>query len=310
MDSAVDRIEAMRIFVQVVETASFSKAAKAAGVGQPAVSKRIAALERHLGGQLVRRSRTGLSVTEAGRAYYGSCVRLLAEMEAADARVADGQRSPEGRLRVAVAPGVAAVLGPALKAFIASNPQMLLDMEVSERFVSLAQDGFDLAIRVGNLPDSSLVAQRIGRVDVWTVAAPDYLRRNGAPEKPADLARHAAISFTSHGSPVPWRFRVGRTVESVTPREVLRTNDREQIRTAVLAGLGIGYIGSVTFAKDVEAGAVERLLTAFAPPSLPIHAVHAAGRRPPGKLRAFVDFAAEVFSANPLLALSARRSRT
>lgn len=305
----MDRLDTMRIFVHVVETESFSKAAKAAGIGQPAVSKRIAALESHLGVQLLRRNASGLSVTDAGRDYYEFSVRMLAELEAAESRLVDGQRAAAGRIRVAVAPGVATVLGPQLGTFVADHPSLLVDIDVSERFVSLAQDGFDLALRVGNLPDSSLIARRIGRVDVWTIASKEYLAKFGIPEKPGDLVEHAGISFTSHGSPVPWRFRIGRQVESVVPREVLRTNDREQIRMAVLAGLGIGYIGSVAFAQDVESGAVQQILTAFAPPSLPIHAVYPAGRPPSTKVRAFVDFASKVFAADPLLAPNSRAPR-
>ena len=300
----MDRLDGLQLFVRVAECGSFSKAARAAGIGQPAVSKRIAALEARLGAQLLRRTSRGLSLTEAGQGLYESAVRLLGELDAAEARVGRGQASPAGRLRVAMSPAFGRMyVVPRLAEFLARFPGITVELDISERYVDLVEDGIDVAIRIGRLPDSSLIARRIGSMEAATVAAPRYLERFGEPATPAELERHAAVVFVFRGAPRPWEFAGPSGSLTILPKAVLSTNDAEHIRAAVRAGLGIGHAASWLFAGDLAAGTLRRILAAFTPPPYPISAVSPGGRLVPGKTKVFIDFLAGVCAAEPTLRL-------
>ncbi|PCC72322.1 DNA-binding transcriptional regulator, LysR family [Nannocystis exedens] len=300
----MDRFAVMQLFAWVVETGSFSKAAQAAGVGQPAVSKQIAALERRLGAHLLRRTTRGLSVTAAGRDYYDSAVRLLGELQAAESRVSRHQSAPEGSVRVAIPAGFGAMyVVPRLPEFFARYPGVALDFAVAERHVNLVEDGIDVAIQIGRLADSSLSARRIGSIEAVTVATPGYLERHGEPKHPEELAHHACVAFVFDGKPRPWEFRRGERALRFLPRGPMRTNDAEYIRAAVLAGLGLAQTASWLFAAEVASGAVVRVLADDTPAFYPIHAVAAGGRRVPRKVKVLVDFLAQVFAEHPSLRL-------
>ncbi len=193
---AVDRIEAMRMFARVVERGSFSAVARETGLGQPAVSKQVAALEARLGAQLLRRTSRSLSLTEAGQDFYESAVRLLGELEAAEARVGRGQTAPSGLIRVTVAPVFGELhVVPRLAAFFTRYPDIAVEIVVSDRAVDLVAEGIDLAIHNGELRDSTLVARRIAATPVITVASPAYLAANGEPASPGELDGHRCILF-------------------------------------------------------------------------------------------------------------------
>jgi LysR family transcriptional regulator for bpeEF and oprC len=292
----------MRLFLRVVETASFSKAARAEGIGQPAVSKQIAALEDRLGAQLVNRTSRGLSLTAAGQDFYDSTLRLLAELEETEARIGRGQSAPAGRVRVAISAGIGRLyFVPKLPAFFERYPDVTVDLDVSERHVSLIEDGIDVALRIGHLADSSLIARRVGTTVAATVAAPSYLQHAGEPKTPADLARHDCIAFLFHGEPLPWAFNGPAGPIAVEPKGKIRTNDAEHLRAAVRTGIGIGHNASWLHAADLASGKLLPLLTEYAPNPAPIHAVCPGGRRIPGRVRVFIDFLAEVCAQDPHL---------
>jgi LysR family transcriptional regulator for bpeEF and oprC len=298
----MDRLEALNLFVRVVETGSFSKAARAQGVGQPAVSKQIAALEEHLGAQLLNRTTRGLSLTAAGQDYYESAVRLIEQFEEAEARIGRRQAAPSGLIRVASS----AFLGrryliPRLPAFFARYPEVSVEFDITERHVNLIEDGVDLALRIGVLSDSSLMARRIGDTEALTVATPDYLARRGRPTSPADLADHDCIGFKFQGGVRPWRFTGPAGPIIVEPKGPVRSNDAEHIRAAVLAGLGIGHNAGWLYHRGLESGALQRVLAGYEPERFPIHAVTPSGRRTPSRVRVFIDFLAEVCAAEPSL---------
>jgi LysR family transcriptional regulator for bpeEF and oprC len=298
----MDRLDAIQIFVRVVETRSFSKAAHAMGVAQPTASKQVAALEAHLGAQLLRRSSRGFTLTEAGQDFYESAVRFLSDLEAAESRIGRGQVSPSGHVRVSLSAGFGRMfIVPKLPDFHARHPDITVDIDVSERHVNLLEEGIDVAIRIGNLRDSSLVARRIGSCEAITVATPDYLARRGEPLVPTDLARHDCVVFMFHGAQRPWHFKGPSGPFTVEPRAILRSNDAEHIRAGVLAGLGIGHNVSWLFAPEIASGAVRRVLRDYAPDIFPISAVYAGGKRISSKVRVFTDFVAEIFSENPHL---------
>jgi LysR family transcriptional regulator, regulator for bpeEF and oprC len=298
----MDRLDTLRLFVRVIETGSFSKAARAEGVGQPTVSKQIAALEERLRTQLLNRTSRGIGLTAAGQDYYESAVRLLGDFEEAEARAARGQTAPAGRIRVATSAAIGRMyLIPRLPAFFERYPDVAVDLNVSERHVSLIEDGIDVALRIGQLADSTLVARRIGSMVAATVAAPAYLARAGEPKTPADLVDHDCVGFIFQGAPLPWAFNGPAGPITIEPRSKIRSNDAEHLRAAVLAGIGIGHNAGWLYAPDVAAGRLKLLMVDYAPNPQPIHAVCPGGRRIPGRVRAFIDFLAETCAADPNL---------
>jgi len=300
----MDRLDAIRLFVRVVECGSFAAAAREAGVGQPAVSKQIAALEAHLGAQLMRRTSRSMSLTEAGQTFYESAVKLVGELEAAESQVGLGQSAPTGLIRVAVPPVFGRLyIVPELPEFLARYPKISLELSVSSRTIHLIEDGIDLAIHHGELADSSMTATRIATTPFVTVATPGYLALHGVPATPSDLASHACVIFAPRREPRAWMFedRSGAIVHH--PQGRLRTSDGEQIRAAVLTGLGLAHAPAWLFLREIASGAVRVVLQDYEAGSLPISAVHPAGRRLPTKIRVFIEFFADRFARNPSLAL-------
>jgi DNA-binding transcriptional LysR family regulator len=232
----MDRFEGIKIFVRVVESGSFSAVARELGTGQPAISKQVAALEEHLGAQLLVRTSRSLSLTEAGRDFYESAVRLISDFEAAESRIGSGQASPSGVVRVSAAPGFShRYVVPKLPSFRARHPKVVVEMLVSERTSNLVEEGIDLAIRNGALSDSSLVARKIGESAVVAVASAEYLERRGEPTRPGDLDRHDGVIFVSQSGPRPWTFASRAGVISYQAAASFRSNDGEEQRAAVLA---------------------------------------------------------------------------
>jgi len=291
----MDRLQGIKIFVRVVETGSFSAVARELGTGQPAISKQIAALEERLGAQLLMRTSRSLSLTEAGRDFYESAVPLISDLEAAESRIGSGQASPSGMVRVAVAPGFASrYIVPKLPSFMARYPKIVVEMLSSERTSNLVEEGIDLAVRNGALSDSSLVARKLGETAVVAVASAEYLERRGEPQRLGDLDHHDGVIFVSQDGPRPWTFAGRAGVIAYQAAASFRSNDGEQLRTAVLAGLGITQAPYWLFAADIRDGTVRRVLRHREPARIPISAVRPASRRQPGKVAVFVDFLAEI----------------
>jgi LysR family transcriptional regulator, regulator for bpeEF and oprC len=306
----MDRLEAIQMFVRVVESGSFSAAARERGLGQPAVSKQIAALEAHLGAQLLLRTSRSLTVTDAGQEFYESALRLVGELEAAESRVGHRQRSPSGLVRATVAPVFGRLyIVPRLFEFFGRYPEISVELLISDRTVNLIEEGIDVDIRNGDLPDSNLVVRKIAATPIVTVATPGYLKQHGVPKTPSALDRHSCVIYAPQGSIRAWGFeaKFGSMVHQ--PRGKFRTNDAEQIRAAVLANLGLAHTPGWLFAKEIASGAVQRILREYEPPELSISAVHPGGRRLATKVRVFIDFLAEILAKDPHLTLRAPRPR-
>jgi DNA-binding transcriptional LysR family regulator len=300
----MDQFAAIRAFVRVVESGSFSAVARAAGMGQPAVSKQITALEAHLGAQLLRRTSRSLSLTEAGQDFYEAAVRLLDDLQDAESRVGKGQTTPAGLVRVTVAPVFGRLyVVPHLTAFFARYPGITVDCIVTDRVVGLVEEGVDLAVHNGELRDSTLLARRIASTPVVTVASEEYLGQHGEPASPSELDTHRCVVFAPQGAPRPWGFSGKLGPVGYQPKGNFRTNDADQIREAVLRGLGLAHTPFWLFSPEIASGAVRRVLRDYEPAPLPISAVHPAGRRLPAKVRVFVDFLAEICAADPNLAV-------
>ena len=292
----MDRVSAIRLFVRLVECGSFSAVGRAEGIGQPAVSKQIGALERHLGAQLVMRTSRQVVITEAGQSFYESARKLVEDFDALESSVGDRQQSPGGVIRINTAPAHGRLcITPLLPEFFRQYPNIVIELSVSERHVDLVGDGIDLAIRHGRLVDSSLTARKLSETDFVLVASPDYLALKGTPTRLSDLDQHACIVFTKNRDRYPWSLKVDQENVSYVPQGSLLTGDAEHIRAAVLSGLGIAQAPFWLLAQEIHSGQVQVLLPALQPERVPIHLVYPAGRRVPMRVRMFIEYLVSAF---------------
>src|ERR1700682_6236565 len=277
----------MQMFVRLVEKGSFSAVAKERGIGQPAVSKQISALENELGAELIHRTSRSFALTEPGRDFYESALRILDDFESATSRIGRGRTAPKGVIRITVPPTFARLhMVSKLPAFFADYPDIAIEMAASESPTTIIEDGFDLAIHSGDLPDSTLVARRFVQTMIILIATPQYLSGHGVPESPDDLNRFRAVVFVERGSVQPWSFGSGADAKRVIPTGVFRTSDIEQMRMGVLEHLGIAQAPAWLFPPKIRDGTVVRLLTPFER-IMPILAVRPASRRLSTKVRIF-----------------------
>src|ERR1700684_2721639 len=292
----MDRLDAMQAFVRVVEKGSFSAVAKERGFVHPAARKQNSALEDELGTELIHRTSRSASLTEAGRDFYESALRILDDLENATSRIGRGQTAPKGLIRLTVPPTFARLhMVSKLPAFFATYPDMAVEMAASESPTTIIEDGFDLAIHSGDLPDSSLVARKFAQTMIILVATPQYLSRHGAPESTDDLNRFRGVVFVERGSVQPWSFGSGQDAKRVIPTGVFRTSDIEQMRMGVLEHLGIAQAPAWLFAAELREGTVIRLLTPFER-TVPILAIRPASRRLSTKVRIFIEHLEKTFA--------------
>jgi DNA-binding transcriptional LysR family regulator len=293
----MDRFLLMHCYVRAVETGSFSAVARELGTGQPNISRNIAALEQHLGTRLLHRSTRKLTPTPEGERYYVEVRRVLDAAEEADAN-ARGEGKPSGLLRVSCSTVLGRVhLLPHVGALLARYPEMELDLQLSDRYIDLVEDGVDLAIRVGVPEDSALRARRIGMSERVCVASTAYLAGRAAPQTPADLQQHHCIVYTLMNSGISWRFREGE----VPVRGSFRSNTLDGVHRAVMDGLGIGYGPQWMFEREILDGSVRMLLADHYAPAVPINIIYSAHRLLPRRAAVFMDFIAEAFGRDPTL---------
>lgn len=289
----MDRIEAMTTLRAVVEAGSLSAASRKLRVPLATVSRRISELETHLKTQLLNRSNRRVTLTDAAETYIQACRRILDEVDEAERVVSGEYRAPKGELAVTAS----MVLGrihvvPVAAAFLKAYPEILLRLRLSDRVVSLQEEHVDLGIRIGALPDSGIVARRIGSIRRVVCASPEYLASRGRPETPQDLTAHDCVSFTGFMRAEAWDFPVGGATTSVSIRSRLQIDAAEAVVDAARAGVGIAQLFSYHVAAEVREGKLTVLLEAFEPPPLPVNIVYMGGGLLPLKVRAFLDFAA------------------
>ena len=300
----MDRMDAISLFIRVVDSGSFSAVARTLGVGQPAVSKQIAALETHLGAQLLQRTSRSLTLTEAGRDFYESGVRLLGELEAAESRVGRGAIAPSGLVRANVTPVFGRLyIVPRLRDFFARYPGVAVELVVTDHLVNLVEQAVDVGVHNGELSDSSLITGKVAQTRVVTVATPAYLAAHGEPQTPDDLEGHACVIYAQNGAPRVWGFAGRFGPLEHQPKGAFRTNDAEQIRAAVLGDMGLAHAPGWLFASEIASGAVRPVLVDYEPAKLSISAVRPGGKFIASKVRVFIDFLAEIFAEEPSLAL-------
>jgi DNA-binding transcriptional LysR family regulator len=292
----------MEVFVRVVELGGFSAAARVLGMSKSSVSKRVSALEDRLGAQLLLRTTRHLTLTDAGQAFHDRAVRILAETEDAEAAVSRLQAAPRGVLRVnaPVSFGVAH-LGPLLPDFLARHPDLSVDLVLNDRVVDLVDEGFDVAIRIAPLAESSLVARRLCVSRRVLVASPGYVARHGAPRRPEEVVDHPCLLYAYLLRGGEWRLRDGTGAEAVlrVERPVLRANNGDVLCQAAVGGLGIAMMPTFIVGGDLAAGRLVRLLADWEDASGAIHAVWPHGRFTAPKVRAFVDFLVAAFRRPP-----------
>lgn len=288
----MDRLQAMEMFVRVVETGSFSKAAAAFATTQPTVTKQVAAIEQRLKVRLLNRNTRGVSLTEPGALYYEKCKAILRELEEADGIVRLRQGQAQGLLRIgsSVAFGRRVVM-PLVLEFMAQHPQLQVDLSFEDRYTDLVAQGIDVAIRLGKLADSSLGARFLGTNPWLMVASPKYLKKAGAPRRPADLgARETLIYSSVQGSDV-WRVVTPRGEAVTVPVTArLRSNNLSALLAAARAHLGIAALPWYVAAESLGAGKVVPVLKGHGLPEQEIHAVFPSPKLVPGKVQALVAF--------------------
>ena len=300
----MDKLQAMEVFVQVVDTGSFTRAAENLQMPKATVSTLVRNLETALTVKLLNRTTRQISVTADGAAYYERCLAILADVRDAEESLSASRASPSGRLRVDVATGFARhLLIPALPDFFARYPDIDLELGCSDRTVDLIEEGVDCAVRGGELSDSTLIARRVGVLRFITVATPSYIAQHGRPTHPDDLHRHQCIKYFSAktGKIYDWDFaRDGQRIQMRVPGRVA-VNDANAYLTATLEGMGVSQLVSFIAQPYIVSGQLERVLDDWCVDPLPVHVVYPQNRHLSAKVRAFVEWIAEMFTASPVL---------
>jgi len=300
----MDRLQAMEVFTRVVEVSSFTKAADNLNLPRATVTNTIQALEAHLGVKLLHRTTRRVNVTEDGAAYYERCVRILAEIEETEGAFTHARITPKGRLRVDM-PGAIGkmILLPSLSEFRERYPDIELMLGMSDRPIDLIQEGVDCVIRAGSLPDSNMIARRIGSMKMIQVASPEYLARYGEPETIADLERHVCVNYFSSrtGKNMDVSFIVDGQSVDVPVTGMVSVNDAEAYVTAGLMGLGIIQPARFMVRELLAAGALREILPHLQSEAIPISVMYPQNRHLSQKVRVFVDWVVELFGRCPEL---------
>ena len=287
----MDRLREMELFVRVVETGSFSAAARDLRLGQPAISKTIAALEERLRVRLLVRSTRQLAPTEAGTAFYERALRAIAEANEADAAAQGAGAGLEGRLRICAPVTFARLhLVPKLGAFLDAHPKLRLELVMDDRVIDLVAENIDAALRLGSLSDSSLQARKLAAAERSVVATPAYLRRRGFPSNPTDLLEHDGIIYGQASGGQEWLFRRGTSETSIRLSARLTLSAAEGVREAVLAGQGFTITSRWMFAPELASGAVLAVLKEWTLPPMELWVIYPSGKLTSTKARAFMKW--------------------
>ena len=275
------------IFTRVVQTQSFTAAARVLGMPKSSVSRKISDLEDRLGARLLQRTTRKLGLTDVGRTYYERCARIVQEVEEADQAVGRMQAAPCGRLRI-TAPLSFGMLGPIVAEFLQRYPDIQVELVCTDRRIDLVEEGFDVAIRAGHLDDSTLIARSLGTIERVLVASPGYLKRHGSPHAPAELEHHACITFGAGTDSEVWQLYAAerKTEVRISPRFCV--NDFDMMREAARLGTGIAWIPKFVCIPDLRAGRLRQILPDFCSAAVPVHAIYPTTRHLSPKVLAFL----------------------
>jgi LysR family transcriptional regulator for bpeEF and oprC len=298
----MNKLQAMEVFVQVVDAGGFTRAAEHLQLPKATVSTLVQSLEAALSVKLLHRTTRQVSVTADGAAYYERCLRILSDVREAEESLSRTRLSPSGRLRVDAPTGLASdILIPALPDFFARYPDIQLELGCSDRQIDLVGEGVDCAVRGGQLDDSSLIARRVAIMHFVTCAAPAYLEKFGTPQHPNDLQRHRCVNYFSPrtGKIFDWDFsRGGERIQAALPGDIA-VNDSNAYVSAGLAGLGVVQMAGFQFESLIQQGRLIQILPDWISDPLPVHVVYPQNRHLSAKVRVFVEWVAELCSNHP-----------
>ncbi len=290
----MDTLDAMRMFVAVTEMASFTAAGERLGISKNLVSKGVADLESRLGAKLLHRTTRALSLTDAGHRYLGRCKQILSDLETLEDSVNADETQLRGTLRI-TAPTTFGELYVVRAAsdFCRMHPEVTIDLRLNDRFVDIVTEGFDLAIRIGHLADSSHMARKLGSTEIWVVGSPDFVKQHGAPDSPKDLYRFSCVRDTNFRSGNAWHFVMDGAPQDIAVNGPMLVNSARSGRDIAHCGLALAYCPDYVVRDDVESGALLRIMPNVQTLELPIHAIHSNNRHQPARLRAFIQFLTE-----------------
>ena len=297
----MDRFENMETFIKVVDAGSMSAAADRMGVAKSAVSRRLKELEGHLGVELFHRTTRRLNLTDTGRTFYQQAVRILEDVLEAELATTQAHGELQGSLKIALPMSFGIMhMGPAINDFLQKHPKIEFDLDFNDREVDLIQEGFDLAIRIANLPDSSLIARRLAPIQQVVFASPDYLDNYGTPKSPDELQHHQCLAYSLINDHKTWRFQDNNSQEikiSITPH--LKASVGEFLRDAAVNGQGISVLPTFIVYKEIENGALVPILTDYIPNPISAYAIYPQTRHLSQRVRQFVDFLVKRFEGVP-----------
>ena len=296
----MDNLTGMAIFARVVEARSFTAAAAALDLSKSAVSKQVARLEDRLGARLLNRTTRRLSLTEVGAAFYERCARILVEVEDAELAVGRLQDAPRGTLRINAPMSFGQLhLAPAVADFLNGHPGLAIDLTLNDRIVDLVEEGYDVAIRISRLADSSLIARRLVPSRRVVCGSPAYFERHGVPRHPADLRRHNCLLYSYLPSAEEWQFVGPDGPAAVRVSGTLRANNGDALEAAMLTGLGVALQPTFIAGRDLQAGRLVAVMPDYVDESASVYAVYPHIRHLSAKVRAFIDFLAARFCPAP-----------
>lgn len=274
------------VFARIVQLGSFSAAASSLGIPKSTVSRRVAELEERVGARLLQRTTRKLNLTDVGRTYYEHCSRIVVELEEAQLAVSQLQSTPRGLLRVTI-PLTFSVVGPVVTEYLARYPDVQVEVVCTDRRVDLIDERFDLAVRVGHIPDSTLVSRKLGSVRRILLAAPKVMERMKGVKEPVDLERHPSIIFAPEGN--VWTLTSGAKSAEITLRPRLVVNDYDMLRTVACAGFGVALLPEYQCLEELKSGRLRRILDTWAAPAIPVVAIYPSTRHLSPKVIAFVE---------------------
>jgi DNA-binding transcriptional LysR family regulator len=289
----MDRLHEIEVFRAVADAGSFARASERLRLSPPAVTRAISALERRLGARVFNRTTRSLTITDVGQRFLVGARRVLADLDAAEREAVGAAATPQGHLAVTASVTFGrAALAPIVCGFLEQHPRVTASVLLLDRVVNLVEEGIDVAVRIGDLPDSGLVARRVGAVHRILVASPEYLARRGRPASPADLRDHAVVAFTGLMPNREWRFLDGQQPGSVSLQPTFEINDAAAAIQAAQLGHGVTIALSYMVADQIRDGTLAPVLEGFAPPPQPVHLVYPHARLLAPRIRAFLDYAA------------------
>ncbi len=293
----MEKLSGMMVFAAVVEEGGFSAAAQRLKLSKAAVSKQVARLEEDLGARLMNRTTRRLSLTDVGQAFYDRCRRILAEVDEAVLAVGNMQTQPRGTLKInAPMTFGRRFIAPLTARMALDHPDLAIELELNDRYVDVVEEGYDLAVRIGLLPDSSLIMRRIAPVRRVVVGAPEYFRKHGMPKTLADLGRHHALTYTYQRGGESWPFQMpDGSVRAVPVQSRFRSNNGDAVKAATVAGLGLSLSPSFAVCDELRAGLLQVVELEVPPVTLALHAVFPHNRLLSAKVRVFIDMMVDAY---------------